>query len=159
MYSWNNCSACSYSLRTHIFPVGDKGPGEVRYHTTHHLVCKAVSEVLLEGSRRCCWFIATTFCNTLCSIHCIIDPLLDRLKLSIFYKRCCQLFLDVGETTTWVFVLATLTTALLVWIHRSSGMYALPRKGSSCHSVNWRSWKWENTHPDPFNSNTLVAAG
>ena len=31
---------------------------------------------------------------------------------------------------------ATLTTALRVWIHRGSGMYALPRRGSSCHNVN-----------------------
>ena len=51
---------------------------------------------------------------------------------------------------------ATLTTALIAWIHRISGMHALPRKGSSCHSVNWRSWKWENTHPEPFNSNTSM---
>ena len=36
------------------------------------------------------------------------------------------------------------------------GMDALPRIGSSCHNVNWRSWKWENTHPDPFNSNTSM---
>ena len=35
-------------------------------------------------------------------------------------------------------------------------MYALPRKGSSCHNVNWRSWKWQKTHPDPFNSNTSL---
>ena len=35
-------------------------------------------------------------------------------------------------------------------------MYALPRKGPSCHSVNWRSWKWEKTHPDPFSSNTSM---
>ena len=35
-------------------------------------------------------------------------------------------------------------------------MYALPRKGSSYHNVNWRSWNWENTHPDPFNSNTSM---
>ena len=25
---------------------------------------------------------------------------------------------------------------------------------SSSNSVNWRSWKWENIHPDSFNSNT-----
>ena len=65
--------------------VGDKRPGEVRYHTTHHLVCKAGWEVLLEVSRRCYWFIATTYCNTLCSIHCFIDPLQDRYKDSIYY--------------------------------------------------------------------------
>ena len=35
-------------------------------------------------------------------------------------------------------------------------MYALPRNGSSCHNVNWWSWKWENTHPDPFNLNTSM---
>ena len=45
----------------------------------------------------------------------------------------------------------TLMTALFAWIHGGSGMYALPRKGSSCHNVNWRDSKWENTHPDPFN--------
>ena len=37
-----------------ISPVGDKGPGEVRYHTAHQLVCKAACEVLLEGPRRWC---------------------------------------------------------------------------------------------------------
>ena len=51
---------------------------------------------------------------------------------------------------------AALTTALLVWIHRGGVRYVLPGKGSSCHNVNWRSWKWENTHPDPFNSNTFM---
>ena len=51
---------------------------------------------------------------------------------------------------------ATLTRALLARIHRGNGMCALPRKGSSCHNVNWRSWKWENTHPDPLNSNTSM---
>ena len=83
----------------HPLPLGDKMPGEVWYHTTHHLVCKAAWEVLLEGPRRCYWFIATTYCHALCSIHFfIVDPLKDRLKVSIYYKRCCQLFLDVGET-------------------------------------------------------------
>ena len=53
--------------------VGDKGYGEVRYHTTHHLVCKATWDVLLEGPRRCYWFIATTCCNS--SIHCFVNPL------------------------------------------------------------------------------------
>ena len=85
-----------------LSPVGDKGPGEVRYYTTHHLICKAAWEVLLEKSRRCYRFIATTSCNTLCSIQCFIDPLQYRFKVSIYYKRCCQLFLDIGETTAWV---------------------------------------------------------
>ena len=67
----------------------------------YHLVCKAAWEVLLEGSRCCYWFITTTYCNTLCSIHCFINPLQDRFKVSV-YKRCCQLFLDVGESTVWV---------------------------------------------------------
>ena len=35
-------------------------------------------------------------------------------------------------------------------------MYAIPHKRPSCHNVNWRSWKCENTHPDPFNSNTFM---
>ena len=35
-------------------------------------------------------------------------------------------------------------------------MNALPRKGSSCHNVNCSDWKLENTHPDPFNSNTSM---
>ena len=51
---------------------------------------------------------------------------------------------------------ATLTTDLLVWIHQGSGMNALPRKGSSCHNVNCNDWKLENTHHDPFNSNTSM---
>ena len=37
-----------------------------------------------------------------------------------------------------------------------SGMSALPRKGSSCHNVNWTFLKWEKTHPDPFSSNTSM---
>ena len=53
-------------------------------------------------------------------------------------------------------VSATLTTALLTWIHRGSGMNVLPRKGSNCHNVNCNDWKSENTHPDPFNSNTSM---
>ena len=44
---------------------------------------------------------------------------------------------------------ATLTTALL-------GMNALPRKGSRCHHDNCNDGKLENTHPDPFNSNTYM---
>ena len=51
---------------------------------------------------------------------------------------------------------ATLTTALLAWTYRGNGMNALPSKGSSCHNVNCRVWMLENTHPDPFNSNTSM---
>ena len=70
-----------------LSPVGDKRPGEVRYHTAHQLLCKAAWEVLLEG-RRWCRFIAT-HCNTLCSIHCFVtDPLQDRFEVSVYYKRC-----------------------------------------------------------------------
>ena len=50
----------------------------------------------------------------------------------------------------------TLTTSLFAWIHRGSGMYALPRKVSSCHGVNCNDSKWENTHPDPFSLNTSI---
>ena len=49
-----------------------------------------------------------------------------------------------------------LTTALFVWIHRGSGIYAIPRRGSSCHNANCSDSKWENTHPDPFSSNTSI---
>ena len=35
--------------------VGDKRHADVRYHTTHHLVCKAAWEVLLEWSQS--WFM------------------------------------------------------------------------------------------------------
>ena len=35
-------------------------------------------------------------------------------------------------------------------------MNALPRKGSSYHNVNCNDWNLENTHPDPFNSNTSI---
>ena len=79
-----------------LSPVGDKRPGEVRYHTTHHSACKAAWKVLLEGSRCCC-------CYTLCSIHCFVtDPVYDRFKVSVYYKGRQQLFLDIGESTARV---------------------------------------------------------
>ena len=50
----------------------------------------------------------------------------------------------------------TLTTALLTWILRDSGMNVLRRKGSSCHNVNCNETQWENTHYDQFNSVVVV---
>ena len=59
-----------------LSPVGDKRPGEVRYHTAHQLICKVAWKVLLEGPHCWCWFIAT-HSNTLHSIHrfVLIDTL------------------------------------------------------------------------------------
>ena len=35
-------------------------------------------------------------------------------------------------------------------------MDALPRKGTSCHNAKCNDWKFENTHPDPYNLNTSM---